>query len=290
MKSSKNAINPLMELGLTGLESQIYAFLVENSPATGYRIANGINKPTANTYKALHELLAKGIVIGEDSTPRAFRAVPIAALLERLEKRFQKMKALAAVELAQLKPAVEDEKIYRLQTAEHVYERFREMLMRAEKIVLLDLFPAALAELKDEVEATAERGVHVVLKLYRPADLRGCIMVVEPSGPEVIARWPGVAANAIVDGREHLIAFLSPDQHRVHDAIWSRNTVISANFHGALFAGILLLACTEGRAGSAAGQPKKYRQLLALKGQGVPGFTVLRKRYQENRGSGDRNK
>ena len=283
--NSNQRIPPLVELGLTDLENQIYIFLVKNSPATGYRIANKINKPTANTYKAVRSLLAKGIVVVEDSQPQAFRAVPISLLLERLEKRFQKMKARAEVELAALKPAAEDEKVYRLQTADQVYERFREMLKHGEKIVLMDLFPGAVDELKDDIEATAARGVLVVLKLYQSAKVRDCLCVVDPTGPKVVARWPGVAANAVVDGREHLIAFLSCDQSYVYDAAWSRSTLISANFHSSLFSEIMLLALLEGEQGRDVKPSGKFRRLQAIKAQGFPGNAALLKRYQDKPGN-----
>jgi len=279
----ESSLKPLIELGLTDLESTVYKFLVENSPATGYSIANRINKPTANTYKALRSLLAKGVVVGDDRTPQSFRSVPIGLLLERLEKRFQKMKLLAAAELAGLKPAAADEKAYRLVTAEQVYERLREMLRLSEKIMLLDLFPAALSELRDDIVAAARRGVSVLLKLYQPAEVPGCLVVVNPKGAEVMARWPGVGVNGIVDGREHLIAFLSRDWPEVHDALWSRNAVISANYHSAMFSEIMLLALNESLKGRDIALNKKYLQLQALQKQPIPGYTLLRQRYRDGK-------
>jgi HTH-type transcriptional regulator, sugar sensing transcriptional regulator len=275
----ENSTKPLVELGLTDLESEIYIFLIENSPATGYRIANRINKPTANTYKALRSMLIKGVVIGDDRKPQAFRSVPVDLLLERLEKRFHKMKSLAAAELSNLKPAADDEMAYRLVTAEQVYERLREMLRHCEKIMLLDIFPSALAELEDDIAAAAGRGVNVLLKLYQPAEVPGCLAVVEPSGAEIMARWPGVGVNGIVDGREHLIAFLAGAGPEVHDALWSRNTVISANYHGALLSEIMLLALGEVLEGRNIKLPNKYLQIRKLKKQSNPGNALLLQRY-----------
>jgi len=271
---------PLVSLGLTELESEIYAFLVENSPATGYRIAAGINKPTANTYQALRSMRAKGIVILEDSTPQAYRAVPAELLLERMEKRFLKMKSLAAAELAKLKPATEDEKVYHLQTVEQVYERFREMLKTSEKIVLLNLFPDALAELKNDVEATAARGVHVLIKAYQSAEVRGCVVVVEPEGRRILRKWPGIAANGIADGREHIIAFLSTDGSVVHDALWSKNTMASSNYHTALFSEIILGVLLEGLGRGSIQLPEEYMKMRRLKAQEIPGYALLLKRFR----------
>jgi sugar-specific transcriptional regulator TrmB len=276
-------LKPLIELGLTGLESEIYVFLVKNSPATGYRIANGIDKPTANTYKALRAMITKGIVMSEDGAPRTFRAVPTPMLLSRLEKRFHLMKTRAEAELGRLQPAPEDEKIYRLHTAEQVYERLGEMLRTSKKIVLLDLFPAALTALESEILAAVRRGVEVLLKLYRPAEMPGCLTVVAPAGAEIMSRWPGVGVNCISDGREYLIAFLSGDAPEPHDALWSRSEVISANYHGAMFSEIMLLALQEGLPWKKIDLPPKYRKMLRLQRQLLPGYGRLLRRYRRKK-------
>ena len=60
----------LVSFGFTALESEIYVFLLSHSPATGYRVAQGINKPAANTYKALQTLQSKGAILVEESANR----------------------------------------------------------------------------------------------------------------------------------------------------------------------------------------------------------------------------
>ena len=69
----------LVPFGFTALESEIYVFLLGESPATGYRVAQGINKPAANTYKAIQTLQSKGAILVEEGSSRFCRAVPIAA-------------------------------------------------------------------------------------------------------------------------------------------------------------------------------------------------------------------
>jgi len=61
----------LVPFGFTNLESEIYVFLLGESPATGYRIAQAIGKPAANTYKAIESLrLEKGYrAFGRDLNP-----------------------------------------------------------------------------------------------------------------------------------------------------------------------------------------------------------------------------
>ena len=126
--SVRTSIQPLVDLGLTALESEIYTYLVQNSPATGYRVATAIGRPTANTYRAIQSLQDKGCLIVEDGASRLYRAVPMEEFLGGLERRFLRLKDAAREELAKLKPAPEDERLYYLHTPDQVYERFRRML------------------------------------------------------------------------------------------------------------------------------------------------------------------
>jgi tetratricopeptide (TPR) repeat protein len=48
-----------------------------------------------------------------------------------------------------------------------------------------------------------------------------------------------VGVNGVADGREHLIAFLSGTRLEVHDALWSRSLVISANYHSVALSEIM---------------------------------------------------
>jgi predicted transcriptional regulator len=273
---------PLVELGMTALESDIYEFLVENSPATGYRIAKKINKPRANAYEALRSLLEKGAVIVENAEAQSFRALPPRELLEQMERRFQAVKARAAAALSHLKPSAEDERIYRLPSAEHVYRKLRAMLAGSESIALLDLFPSAVEELRDVIEETAARGVIVLAKLYRPDKLNRCDTVVAEGGEKTIGRWPGTWASAIVDGREHLIALLSKTDGRALEAVWSGNVYLSWVYHSALYFEILHSALTESAAFRRIRRPPKYNRMASIRPSRVPGSAILIRRFGEN--------
>src|SRR5262245_33241006 len=78
-----DCIAPVSALGFTELEAATYAYLVQHSPATGYRIAHGIGKPIANTYKAIESLARKGAVVIEQTGNRLCRAVSPEEVLER---------------------------------------------------------------------------------------------------------------------------------------------------------------------------------------------------------------
>ncbi len=281
--STPFSIKPLVDLGLTALESQTYAYLSENSPATGYRVAKAIGRPTANTYKAIQSLQDKGAVITEDSTNRLCRAVPMDEFLDGLERRFSHLKKEARKELAKLKPAPEDERFYYLQTPDQVFERLRRMLQKCEQIALFDLFPMTLDQIKGEIEAAAARGIRVAVKVYRPCNVGGAQVVTAPKGQETIKRWPGQWANGVVDGREHMLAFLSRDGARVLQAVWSTNTYTSWIYHSSLMFELLHGVLLE-RFGELAGNvplPERYKNLEAMKGEEPPGYQMLLERFSE---------
>ena len=227
-------LQPLTELGLTGLEAEAYGYLLQHAPATGYGVAKGLGKPTANTYKALESLYGRGALILEDSANREFRPVSPGELLDALERRFQERKKRASAELRRLKGVEADDRVYRLQTPEQVLERLRQMLSRCEQVAVLDLFSWAVEHLKDDVEAAASRGLAVAVKVNEPCPMKDAQVVVHPHAQRVARRWPGQWANAVIDGHQHLLALLSSDGTRVVQAIWSGSAFLSLVYHIAL--------------------------------------------------------
>jgi sugar-specific transcriptional regulator TrmB len=229
-------IESLRELGLTGLEAEAYSWLLTASPATGYGVAKGLGKPTANTYKALESLREKGAVVTDDAETRSFRAVPPAELLAALERRFLEQRQRAADALSRLGAPEADERIYHLSTTEQVIQRARQMLLRAESVAILDLFPWPAERLAADLEAAADRGIHVVVKCYAPLEIPGVRVIPDVAADRVVDRWPGQWTNAVVDGKESLLALLSHDGSEVHQAIWSGSPFISWVYHSALIA------------------------------------------------------
>ncbi len=226
-----------MKLGLTEVESDTYIYLIRNSPATGYQIAKATGKPTPNTYKAIKTLQDKGAIIVENGHSKLCRAVPPDEFLDGLERNFSGLKVAASRHLARLTQAPDDEGVYHLHSPVQVYERIRRMLASCEKVALLDLFPNAVAELASSMQAASSRGIIVCAKVYTPPGTlvhdRGFIAVHDPDGEQTIERWQGIWANAVVDGRQHLISYLSQDGQRVYQAVWSACTFVSWVYNSA---------------------------------------------------------
>jgi sugar-specific transcriptional regulator TrmB len=277
------SIRSLIALGFTALEAEVYVFLLQESPATGYRVAQGIGKPVANTYKAIASLQAKGALLVEESTNRLCRAVPAEELLERLERQFQESQRRAALALSTLKASPDDDRVYHLSTREQVAERSRLMLQRCQRVAVLDLFPGPLAELRPAIAEAAARGVRVVVKAYAPSRIERVKVVVRPRGQTLLKRWPGQWLNVVTDGRELLLAFLTRDGKGVNQALWSDSTYMSWVYHSAVGSEAILTAVEQSmeRGATAAEVRKLIRSHYHLFRPSVPGYQELLRRFGE---------
>lgn len=276
------SLKPLVNLGFTALEAEVYACLLEQSAATGYRIAQLLGKPAANVYKALESLQAKGAAVTDDGQTRRCRAVPAEEVLAQLERRFRSNRDRAARTLAEVAAPRDDDRVYRLTTPEQVFERCRAMVRRARKIVLLDVFPELLEELRDDVERRAREGVDVAILTYAPAEVVGARVIVHPRGGVTRSRWPGNWVTLTVDGSEHLVALVSADGKSVHQAIWTGSLYLSWVYHSALSCEAIL-AAIEGRlerGASTAELQEALQELLKLKAVEAPGYHALLRRLQ----------
>ena len=217
----QHAVEPLSLLGFTELEATVYAFLVQHSPATGYRISRAIGKPIANTYKAIEALQRKGAVLVDETGNRMCRAVPPEDLLDRAERTFRQRHREAKRALSRIPKATPDTGIYALTSPEQVYDRCRKMLAKAREVAVLDLFPEPLSELRPAVLACARRGVRMAVQVYQPEDLPGIDVVQHGQADTVLQKWDGHWLNCVIDGAELVIAFMGRDGETVHQAIWN---------------------------------------------------------------------
>ena len=239
--SNASYVQSLTALGLTGLEARIYGFLVTSPAATGYRVACEIDRPTANTYKALDSLLARGVVIAGDDEPRRYRSVSPQELLRVLERRFDGDRDRAAAALSSLDEPEDDDGVYRLRTAPQAIARFEEMLARARGTALA-LLPSSVAlRIRPALAAAAARGVAVVIATDTSLDLPGVEQIADP------AITTGTAQLA-VDCREMQIAAFAGETLR--HAIYTASRPLSEAHHRLLAAEHLFVrvgrARTEG--------------------------------------------
>lgn len=269
---------PLRALGFSAIEAEAYVALLRESPATGYRLSHAIGKPTSNTYKAVQSLMDRGAVFVDDGESRLCRAVPPAELLAALERQFQRNKRRAADALAAVEETSGDERVYQVTTVESVWERARALLAEARVLALLDVMPAAFDVLRDDLRATAARGVEVWAKVYSEASRTPGVETLSADDPDgVLAFWPGCQVSLVVDARRHLLALLSKDATQVYQSIWSESVFLSCMQHNSLAAE--LLATGRGRDMAAASPDARKR--LTLGREDLPGRRRLFERCSQ---------
>jgi sugar-specific transcriptional regulator TrmB len=224
-----NLVAALESLGLAHIEALAYAHLVSHSSTTGYRVARGIGKPTANVYRALETLERKGLVHRDRGTPPAYRALSPDDMLARLEREFMEKKTRAAKELAALKPGADDEKLYSIKTHEHVIARAHLLLAASRRIALLEAPRATVVPLLDAIDDARSRGVRVMT--ITDTDETGA-----PTHADTAAdlRRPIGLIRMVADARESLISALPNDSGGVREALWTRSALVGRMLHDAL--------------------------------------------------------
>jgi sugar-specific transcriptional regulator TrmB len=196
----------LVEFGFTALESEIYAFLLSESPATGYRIAQAIQKPAANTYKAIQTLEAKGAVMVEEGENRLCRAVPAAQLLAMLEAAFARRHQEATRALHRLGSPSPDERIYAVRSVELLERLTFDLMAGAEREILLSASEDVLLEAEEALAAARGRGVVVdVRSLPRPemrltVDARTCLLANAENDPVALHSAHPALVAAVREG------------------------------------------------------------------------------------------
>lgn len=277
--NDKDYTRPLQALGFTEIEALIYGYLVENSPATGYRISHAIGKQPPNTYKAIAALESKGAIIVEVGEKKLCRAVPPSELLDKLERDFQEHSREANLALESLSTEVQDDGIYHLKTVDQVIQRGKAMLKRAKEIVVCDLFPGPMKLLTDSLEETATRGVLVACRVYSGEKISGVQTHQFSDQGRALRDWPGQQISIVVDSEEHMLGLLARDMKSVHEAVWSSSTFLSCIHHNNVVAEILFTALKSADPALVPSLEKKVSQISLVSAR-PSGMKTLCKRYK----------
>jgi sugar-specific transcriptional regulator TrmB len=286
--ANTDPVTALKNLGLTGLEAEIYVHLLKASPVTGYSVAKGLGKPTANVYKALDTLAHKGAVEIEAGKRRLVRPIPYQELLRNLESSFSRRRDDAAASLASLPGPKHDHRIYHLHTLDQVLGKCRTLLSEAQAVVIADIFPEPAELLRPEFEKLLQRGIKVAIRSYAPWDLPGADVNESLEGQAIRERWPAQWLNLAIDGKYSLISVFHTGSDEVIQSFWTSSPSLAYVNHSGLVAEIGFSALRRGI------KAKQSRRELECSidrvkeyiGHSVPGYEHL----LNNLGLLDRNK
>ncbi len=246
MKRAVGGSAALVALGLSDLEAEVFGFLLRESPATGYRVAQALGRQFSNVYKAIESLESRGAVqVVDQQGVRYCRAVPIAEFLARLERSFSENCAAAAALAGPTDADVDDDLLYPILDRAQFFDRCRSMLRAARLVINLTACPAAAAELHDTLRGVDAR-VAVGVKVFEPIDLPNATVIVDPRGQGALDAGPGQWVSLNVDGREFLLGLLTYDGEQLLHGYWCRGP-FQAWIHFSGLSSDLLLAALRAR-------------------------------------------
>ncbi len=230
-----NATRQLTELGLTGLEAEVYCSLVPLGTATAYEVAQKIGKPTANVYKASRSLADKGAVAVQEGSKRLLKAIPPAEFLGTLARRQLELADSATKQLEALRPAQDVDQLYAIENVDVAFERAGTMLAATRQVAVVDTFPQTLARLEPALRKTARRrSVSLYLQAYEPTDIPADSMVISSHAEQILAQWNCEFLIVVIDGKQTLFALFDHTLTSVHQAYWSNSMFLSCVQHAGM--------------------------------------------------------
>lgn len=198
-------IEEMKRLGFTGVEAQIYIFLLQYPRSTGYEISKGIGVPRANTYQALETLVAKEHILAVSRDPVRYAPVPPAALLRRVQEET----ARRCHELEQQLTALERPEtvghFWELREQSRIEQRLIELINTATHRIAASLWAEDLNWLTEPLQAARQRGCTIILNLFGEASINFAT-IYRHEGPEKVVGGHVVALA--IDFSEALVASL----------------------------------------------------------------------------------
>jgi sugar-specific transcriptional regulator TrmB len=163
--SVQEAIRHLVALGLTQYEARVYAALVQAGESKVGTIHMESGVPRSAIYGTLKRLESRGLADHTASTPARFRPAPPAVALRRTRDRVDRAAAAALGELNHLRQSGQPPRSKSLWVAEGrgaMAQRLPARLAGAKKEIQVLAHPRLAQRIKDDLEAAAARGVHVI--------------------------------------------------------------------------------------------------------------------------------
>jgi sugar-specific transcriptional regulator TrmB len=236
-----SAIESLERLGLSNYEARVFVALQALGVGTAREIHDVAGVPRSQVYGAADELVSKGLLERQQSTPKRYRPVSTATARELLTARMERERERAFEFLeavrAKQQPAETREDVWSLRGREAVTERVLELVRRAdERLVFatrtMDLAPEPLLVALRE---RAEAGVDVTVLSDDPAVHEAVSDPVRSVRPP--HERPGALTGRMLLGDDNVV-LVSVKSDELETAIWSADTALADVLVQTIHAGI----------------------------------------------------
>jgi len=219
----------LKEVGMNNLEAEIYLTLLQKPGLTGYKIAGEISKPAANTYKALNQLETKGLVVyTETDSNKTYSVIDINEYMDKIANSFESKRKMINEQIKHLKTPQRNFGNFNLTDKALVIEKAKNLILNAEKILTVDIFPIPYNLLKESIQKKeSEESAKIYLKLYHQTEQICKHTIDSYRGDDHIESWTGQWLILCRDGVESLIACFKRETEELIHAVWSTDPFIS---------------------------------------------------------------
>lgn len=221
MKS--DLVRTLQKLDFTEYEAKAYLALLEQSPLTGYGVARNSGVPRSKVYEVLEGLIASGAVLASHGDPTRYGPLPPQELIALRRREAEASIRAAESGLAHYASSSANRGvIWDITGRKEILQRVREVVGRARRRVLLQVWAEDAPELRAALAASAEGGVEVVVVAYGdPGYGFARVYLHEPGAELITAEYGGRWVILSIDSVEIVAGIVSLENES--RAAWSRH-------------------------------------------------------------------
>lgn len=167
----QNAVEALVDLGLSTYEARVFIALVKLGSGTARDVAEISDVPRSQVYTTAKDLDSRGIISIQQSSPQVFQPVSLSEVESQLEQRFEAKRETAFTRLEELEkeaggPSEQSEDVWSITGEAAIVGRMIKLIQAAEESIIYaaaDLTNPQL-EFLGELQACCERdvGVHLL--------------------------------------------------------------------------------------------------------------------------------
>lgn len=221
MKS--DLVRTLQQLDFTEYEAKAYLALLEQSPLTGYGVARLSGVPRSKVYEVLEGLIASGAVLASHGDPTQYGPLSPQELIALRRREAEASIRAAEAGLAHYASSSANRGvIWDITGREEILQRVREVVGRAQRRVLLQVWAEDAPELQHALEAAAERDVEVIVIAYGDPNYPFArVFLHEPGAEHITREYGGRWVILSVDAAEIVAGIVSLEEES--RAAWSRH-------------------------------------------------------------------
>lgn len=153
----------LQAMGFSTNESRAYVALLQESPATGYELAQRTRIPRSAIYGVLRRLRDGGLAVQTNEKPARFAPLPPDALFRLLRRRFEHGVEKLEERVQQLGPPPATSELWHVRGYEGLLRETERFIEAAQRSVFLSLWRREALRLRDTIAAAAAHDVQIVV-------------------------------------------------------------------------------------------------------------------------------